>query len=447
MARLALTARLAVALVFASIVAAPAAEATWPGQNGRIYFSCRAVGGSFDSIDICAINPDGSGLVNLTNTPAEPESTPSVSRDGRQISFIRGSSATARLWVANADGSGARQVTNVQSDGSAWAPDGLQLAFRSRVGDTFEFELAPAIGGATTLLPGPASMRPVTGSHQGPKYNAAGAYLYSRFAEIPGSPGSFTEQVFVVRDGGEVRATPFTGNSSNSFPSWTPDGGRVLYNRLVSGDFEIFATSSAGGGSETNLTNTPTLGESWGSLSPDGAKLIYQRDDAGFSQEILVVANADGSGATPIPTPTLAAARFPVWAPVAGSGGTTPTPQPKPKPALTVGVPAKKLAVGKALTLTLGCNAPTACVISYGASVSVPAIVKASKVFKVKSKKVRVPTGKTKKVKVKLPTKARKAADKALKAGRKLTLNVVITARKPNGKKIKTAKIKIKLKR
>ena len=440
MARLALTARLALALFLTTLVAVPAAEATYPGQNGRIYFACRAVGGSFDGIDICAINPDGSGLVNLTNTPLEPEGTPSVSPDGRRVSFIRGTSDAARLWVMNADGSDARQITDVASDGTAWTPDGQRLAFRARLGPTsYEFRLVSASGGGSTVL------APATGTHSPPKYAADGRYVYSRSEPIPGSPGSFNEQVFVVSNGTETRVTPVTA-SANSFPTWSPSGGQIVYTRLDGGGYALFTASSGGGGAETPLTETPLLDEMWGSFSPDGSKLLYQRDDGGFLQEVLVIANADGSNPTPIPTPTLAQARHPFWAPVASGSSPAPQPQLKPPAPFTVKPSKKTLAAGKALTLTLGCNVAPRCVVTYGAAVSIPARVLAAKTFKVKRKTVRVANGKTKQVKLKLSKQAAKAVRKALKKGLKPKLKVVVTAKRPNGKLLEKSTLKVKLK-
>lgn len=53
---------------------------------------------------------------------------PTFSDDGRQLAFVRGSGASARPWVAAADGSGARQVAEVADRGTMrWTHAGDRL--------------------------------------------------------------------------------------------------------------------------------------------------------------------------------------------------------------------------------------------------------------------------------------------------------------------------------
>ena len=76
---------MAVATVLGAAVTSPLvlstpAQAAWPGANGDIYFVCRAPGVGFSGQDICKIGANGTGLANLTNTPALSETMPEVSR-------------------------------------------------------------------------------------------------------------------------------------------------------------------------------------------------------------------------------------------------------------------------------------------------------------------------------------------------------------------------------
>jgi dipeptidyl aminopeptidase/acylaminoacyl peptidase len=90
------------------VLSASPASATYPGRNGRIAFS------DFMTGQIYAVNPDGTGLAQLTHTDANHAAiTPEWTADGRlTFSLIRTNSADdhARIWIMNADGSGQRKL-------------------------------------------------------------------------------------------------------------------------------------------------------------------------------------------------------------------------------------------------------------------------------------------------------------------------------------------------
>ena len=72
------------------------------------------------------VNPDGSGLTNLTNTPELDEISPAWSPDGSKIVFLAETvmDGDKNICVMNEDGSNRQQFTNnVQAIGTvSWSP-------------------------------------------------------------------------------------------------------------------------------------------------------------------------------------------------------------------------------------------------------------------------------------------------------------------------------------
>src|SRR5215213_7230688 len=139
-----------------------AAQAAFPGQNGKIAFERdneiflmngdgsgsaplttdgiakrdpvvsadgRLVAYSYDR-NIYVINANGTGARAVT-TAGENDQSPAFSPDGKRIAFTRGSGGLD-IWVVNVDGTGLTDLTN-DPEGSetdaAWSPDGSRIAF------------------------------------------------------------------------------------------------------------------------------------------------------------------------------------------------------------------------------------------------------------------------------------------------------------------------------
>jgi Tol biopolymer transport system component len=127
---------LALAMTAGLILAqAGAAHATFAGRDGRIAFW------DFMTGQIYAVNPDGTGLAQLTHVaPGRTAADPAWSPDGRQIAFDSNMSGPVRLWIMDANGHNLRMVAgdrpNVVDVLPSFTPDGRQLVFsRCIMGD------------------------------------------------------------------------------------------------------------------------------------------------------------------------------------------------------------------------------------------------------------------------------------------------------------------------
>src|SRR5439155_972080 len=96
------------------------------GAGGQIAFMSLRDG----NWEIYVMNADGSGARNLTSGPGY-DARPAWSPDGAKIAFETNRDGNREIYVMNADGSGAHNLTNnpAYDDLPAWSPDGSKMAF------------------------------------------------------------------------------------------------------------------------------------------------------------------------------------------------------------------------------------------------------------------------------------------------------------------------------
>jgi len=104
-------------------------EISWL-HDGRLLFQ----GDSSADSEIQIMNPDGTGLVSVSNNPGSGDYVCYPSPDHRRVVFASERAAAFHAYVANMDGSGLHQVTNFEDTSwmpyYVWSPDGKWLAFR-----------------------------------------------------------------------------------------------------------------------------------------------------------------------------------------------------------------------------------------------------------------------------------------------------------------------------
>lgn len=248
------------------------------GENGRIAFHSNRAG----NWEIYTMNPDGSDVVRLTNSPGDDE-RPGWSPDGTKIVFSSRRGGNTDIYVMNADGSGLQRLTTHPSDDHAgqWSSDGTKIVFRSSRDGNKEIYVMNADGsGQTNLSNNPAE-------ETGPVWSPDG----TRIAFSSNRNGEDDVYVMNLDGGNQTRLT--THPAADFAAAWSPDASKIAFRSERDGNVEIYVMN-ADGGNQTNLTHHPAAdrGPAW---SPDGTQVTFYTDRDG-NYEIYAI-NADGSGA------------------------------------------------------------------------------------------------------------------------------------------------------
>jgi len=288
-----------VAAGLALLGASRSPASTFPGANGKIIF---VRGGA-----IWSINPDGSGLQQLT-TAGTGDSEPRSSPDGKSIVFER----ATNVWIMNADGTGQQQLTTTGSTfDPTFSADGHSIVY------------AVSVVGAARVTALVMINTDGTGGHQltsdadvRPSFSAGGQHL----AFVSSKPQL---EIGAPDTSGANPIYTIVG-STFSEPDWAPTG-----TSLVISDSGGVEQVPAGGGTASTIVPNDTNTYSWPSYSPDGTKLVFSGMPVTGAPAALDISAADGTGRTQIPH-TGAGDTEPDWsvAPstkTGGAGSTTST--------------------------------------------------------------------------------------------------------------------------
>jgi TolB protein len=303
-------------------LAAPA-QATFPGQNGKVaYSSCGLAG----DCGVFIADPDGSGATQITHNPyrietphggsyAAPDAPSSWTPDGGRISYVRIRPNGDEARIVNADGTGDEAFGAPTT--AVFSPDGSKLAYVS-----FNPYGYPQIFVSNIDGSGVTQLTRGTGAYD-PDWSPDGTKnAFTQGPDFYGGP-----EIYVMNADGsnQTRLTFELDHGAWAWdPSWSPDGARIAFTRTYQGEqYEIYSMNADGSGL-INLTDNPEdppnyarIDDEDAAWSPDGTQIAFVRDRSDVSGDHVFTMNADGSGARPLLSgPSLSA--HPIWQSLTG---------------------------------------------------------------------------------------------------------------------------------
>ena len=291
-------------------VAVPAAQAAFPGANGRVAFAAAATRGDVvppsmsRSLDVAL--PDGRGRRSLrgcVQVEGQPDRgdcsieyrSPAWSPSGARLAFDAG----ARLALIRGDGTGFRLLAQRTADDGepAWSPGGTRLVFSGArgVGGRSDLYIVDVRNGRLRRL----TFR----GGRSPAWSTRGRIAFVRAGDI-----------YTVRaDGTGLRRITFHRGSD---PAWSPHGSKLAFARQRRfGPFSLYLVRSNGRGLRRLATGGADSPEqpSW---APDGKWIAYESFDSGIWAQRL-----DGRGVRQVASGAVGAeyavsASSPDWQPL-----------------------------------------------------------------------------------------------------------------------------------
>jgi Tol biopolymer transport system component/DNA-binding winged helix-turn-helix (wHTH) protein len=205
----------------------------------RLVYSQGTYHGSLWKIPIEGLQ--GGAPLPVTATTARDKYS-HFSPDGKRIAFQSGRSGVDEIWICDADGSNAVQVTSFgkgMSGSPRWAPDGKTIAFDSNVGGNWDIWVIRAEGGRPRRL----TTNPASDSI--PSWSRDGQWIYFSTSRSGGS------NLWKIR----VDGTSETQVASGAFAAAESVDGKYLYYKGSGENAELWKMP-VGGGEATKILNS-----------------------------------------------------------------------------------------------------------------------------------------------------------------------------------------------
>ena len=227
-------------------------ENFWPGYRGsgpaffdepdvsplgrRVLFT--------NTYNLYSIEWSGGPAFSLTRFTRE-KYQPRWSPDGRRIAFVSDLGNNCEIYIMNADASGLRNISwNKSANLSpSWSPSGDRIAFISNRNGRFELFVSDLDGFTQERI------FSLDGDIREPDWGSGNRIVFS-------VSGKGRHSIISVKPDGSDKKIHFSTPFWSGHPAWHPDGSRIAYSSVRSGNADIWIFDPAAN-SHFNVTRSP----------------------------------------------------------------------------------------------------------------------------------------------------------------------------------------------
>ena len=236
--------------------------------------------------DIVTVDPTTGAQIPLIEAPTD-DVAPWFSRDGQRMLYERQTPpGLSAYWVANADGSNARELVPKPVEWAEWSDDSTRIVATRLLGGSTETLIANVLDGSSTVLDLGIDV-------EHPYWRPGHDQIVFSVALVDASRAYYLANA----DGSDLHQIEGVSGNAINDPTLSPDGSKLAYATWGSGDGtgEDIHVLDIETGHETIATPVDGYSYQDAVFSPDGTKILTARFQP-FGPIQLAIVPADGRG-------------------------------------------------------------------------------------------------------------------------------------------------------